>query len=87
MESLEVTTMMSRGQIVIPQSVREALHLGEGVKFVVVGDRDEVILKRILSPSINELKALLTRSRAFARKNKLKKSGLATVIRRVRKGR
>lgn len=86
METLEVTTMTSQGQIVIPQSIREALHLNEGVKFVVMGDRDAVILKRVLSGPIDEPNDLLTRSRAFARKHKLKKLDLASAIHRVRKG-
>lgn len=87
MESLEITTMTSRGQIVIPQNVRQALHLNTGVKFVVVGDNDTVILKRIESPSAAELKALLARSREIAKKKKLRTSHLTAAIRRARKSR
>ena len=86
-ETLEVTTMTSRGQVVIPQNIRDALHLGKGVKFVVVGDNDTVVLKRIQSPSVEELKSLLTRSRAFAKKQKLKKSDVNAAISRARKKR
>ena len=86
-ETLEVTTMTSRGQVVIPQNIRDALHLSKGVKFIVVGDNDTVVLKRIQSPSVEELKSLLTRSRAFAKKQKLKKSDVNAAISRARKKR
>ncbi|MBI2575930.1 AbrB/MazE/SpoVT family DNA-binding domain-containing protein, partial [Candidatus Woesearchaeota archaeon] len=44
MEKLEITSMSSRGQVVIPFDVREQLGLKEGEKFVVVGGEDTVIL-------------------------------------------
>lgn len=87
MESIEVTTMTSRGQVVIPQTVRQALELGSGTKFVVVGEGDTVILKKIGGPSVEELKALLVQSRGLARKKQLKKSDLKDAVARERKGR
>ncbi|WP_371440183.1 AbrB/MazE/SpoVT family DNA-binding domain-containing protein, partial [Piscirickettsia salmonis] len=35
--------MSSKGQVVIPEEIRERLGLAAGVKFVVVGDKDTVI--------------------------------------------
>jgi len=87
MESVEVTTMTSRGQIVIPQAVREALELSSGTKFVVVGEGDTVILKRIGGPSVDELKALLARSRRIAKEKGLKKTDLKEAIDQERKKR
>lgn len=87
METVEVTTMTSRGQVVIPQAVREALELGAGTKFVVAGEGDTVILKRIGGPSVEELKALLSRSRRLAREKGLKKADLKEAIDRERKER
>ncbi len=87
MESIEVTTMTSRGQIVIPQAVREALELGSGTKFVVIGEGDTVILKRIGGPSVDELKALLTKSRRLAKEKGLKETDLKDAIDQERKKR
>ena len=87
MESVEVTTMTSRGQVVIPQTVRQALELGSGTKFVVVGEGDTVILKKIGGPPVEELKALLAQSRSLARRKSLRKSDLKDAIARERKGR
>lgn len=86
METVEVTTMTSRGQIVIPQAVREALELSAGTKFVVLGEGDTVILKKIGGPSVEELKALLLRSRQIAKQKGLKKSDLRRAIEQERKG-
>ena len=44
MESLATTKLSSKGQVVIPEEIRLRLGLKEGTQFVVVGDRDVVIL-------------------------------------------
>ena len=85
METLAVTTMTTRGQIVIPQAVREALDIDAGTKFAVAGEGDTIILKRLEIPSTHELKSLLAESRKAARKKKLKKSDMAKAIREERK--
>src|SRR5690606_2270948 len=44
------TKLSSKGQVVIPEEIRERLGLKPGAQFVVVGDRDVVILKVIHQP-------------------------------------
>jgi antitoxin PrlF len=85
MESMQITTMSSRGQIVIPQALRDVLALGEGAKFLILGEGDTIILKRLEVPSTDELRALLAHSRQIAKKGKLKKSDLKRVIAQERK--
>ncbi len=85
MESMEIATMSSRGQIVIPQGVRDALSLDEGVRFLVVGDGDTIILKRLEVPSAQELRSLLTRSRRIAAQSKFKQSDLKKISAQERK--
>lgn len=53
--NLETTRMSSRGQIVIPQDVREEVHAEEGTIFAVVGSKDTIVLKKISTPSKEEL--------------------------------
>lgn len=53
--NVETIRMSSKGQIVIPQDVREELHVDEGTVFAVVGSKDTIILKRITTPSKEEL--------------------------------
>ena len=45
MKTLATTKMTSKGQVVIPEAVRNRLKLHTGDQFVVVGDNDVVILK------------------------------------------
>lgn len=86
METLEVTRLSSKGQVVLPQAIRKKLHLTEGAKFVVIGNDDTVILKRLLEPSREYAKELLKASRAWAKKVGLTQRDLDETIRKVRKG-
>lgn len=83
-ELVETTRMSSRGQVVIPEAIRKKLGLDSGTRFVVVGDRDTVILKTISPPSPEALRRLLADSRASARKAGLRKSDITEAVRRVR---
>lgn len=44
MESVSTTRMSSKGQVVIPENIRKQLNLKTGTQFVVVGDKDRVIV-------------------------------------------
>jgi AbrB family looped-hinge helix DNA binding protein len=85
MDSLEIATMSSRGQIVIPQGIRDSLGLDAGAKFVVLGDEDTIIFKKLEVPSKNEFKALLKETRKIAKKSKVKRSDVKKAIRSARK--
>lgn len=50
----EVTTVSERGQVVIPQSVRERLGLKPKTKLLVYGEGDTVILKKLYLPSVRD---------------------------------
>ena len=43
--------MSSKGQIAIPQSMREQMGLYEGTLFVAVANKDSIMLKKIDVPS------------------------------------
>ncbi|MBU1704531.1 MAG: AbrB/MazE/SpoVT family DNA-binding domain-containing protein, partial [Nanoarchaeota archaeon] len=51
---IAITRMSSKGQVVIPENIRRNLNLKAGAQFIVVGDKDVVILKSISPPSIDE---------------------------------
>ena len=53
--NVETVRMSSKGQIVIPQDVRKEIHVDEGTIFAVVGTKDTIILKKITTPSKEEL--------------------------------
>ena len=50
----ELTKVSSKGQLVIPQDIREKLHIHEGNILAVTSKDDLVILKKIKSPMLKE---------------------------------
>ena len=84
MESLEVTSLSSRGQVVIPLRLRERLHLHEGEKFIVIGENDTIVLKKVQVPSFKGFEALVKKTRAFAKSKGLKEIDVAEAILEVR---
>ncbi len=66
MSTVATTKMSSKGQIVIPEEIRNALHLKAGTKFVVVGEGDVVVLKTITPPSLTEFKEMILKAREAA---------------------
>jgi AbrB family looped-hinge helix DNA binding protein len=76
--------MSSKGQVVIPEEIRDRLGLQSGTQFVVVGDRDVVILKAISTPSMREFDDLIVQARQQARKSRLKRSDVDAAIAKVR---
>ena len=84
MADVSTTKLSSRGQVVIPEEVRRRLGLEPGAQFVVVGDADTVVLKRIEAPTVKELGALVSRARQAAKRAGLRQRDIAAAIRRVR---
>lgn len=84
MAEVSTTKLSSRGQVVIPEEIRRRLGLEPGARFVVLGEGDTVVLKRIEAPSLKELDALLSRARKAAKKAGLREEDIVEAIRRVR---
>jgi AbrB family looped-hinge helix DNA binding protein len=84
MQKLEITSLSSRGQIVIPQGVRDSLNLHSGEKFIVIGEDDTIILKKLEVPSFKGFDKLLKKTRDFAKNKGLKPSDVEVAIKRVR---
>jgi len=82
--SFSTTVMSSKGQVVIPEEVREDLRLRPGTKFIVLGRGDTVMLKSIKPPSFEGFKGMLGALRAQARRAGMRRSSVAGAIRRVR---
>ncbi|WP_295685225.1 AbrB/MazE/SpoVT family DNA-binding domain-containing protein [uncultured Fibrobacter sp.] len=59
MDTLEITSLSTKGQIVIPRSIRNQLNLDAGDKLIVVCDGTNILLKPVLMPSMSEFKTLV----------------------------
>jgi AbrB family looped-hinge helix DNA binding protein len=76
--------MSSKGQVVIPEGIRKRLGLKAGAQFVVVGDKDVVILKAISPPAMENFDALIVEARRQAKKAGMKRSDITTAIAKAR---
>lgn len=79
------TKLSSKGQIVIPEEVRDDLGLKEGMQFIVMGQGDTVILRAITPPSKEDMAQLLAQARTWAKKAGIKKSDVAKAVKKVRR--
>ena len=84
MATVATTKMSSKGQVVIPEDIRKNLNLKAGAQFVVVGDKDVVILKSITPPSIDEFEELIAQARKSGKQAGLKKADIKEAIKKAR---
>ena len=84
MIKIATTKLTSKGQVVIPEDVRDRLGLKAGDQFLVMGHDDTVIFKTITPPTMDDFDDLIKQSRQQAKKAGLKRSDIAKAIKRVR---
>jgi len=85
MAGVATTKLSSKGQVVIPENIRKKLQLKAGDQFVVVGDKDVVILKNITTPSMDEFDGLIATARKSARNAGLNKTDIKDAIAKARR--
>jgi AbrB family looped-hinge helix DNA binding protein len=85
MISTEVTSLSSKGQIVIPDRIRKQMGLKNGSKLIVITDGTNLLLKPIEEPNMESFKKLIEESRKFAKKEKLKKSDIKKAVEEARR--
>ena len=78
------TKLSTRGQVVIPEEIRNRLGLQPGEQFVVIGEGDVVVLKSIKPPKLEELKPLLDKVQAAAKAAGVTAEDVERVIKEVR---
>ena len=84
MANVSTTKMSSKGQVVIPENIRKRLNLRAGAQFVVVGEKDVVILKSIAPPSLEEFNDLIAEARKKGKQAGIKKSDISDAILKAR---
>ena len=80
----EVTSLSSKGQVVIPDRIRKEMGLTTGSKLMVITDGTNLLLKPVEEPKMEVFKKLIEESRKFAKKEKLEKADIEKVIKGVR---
>ena len=85
MKNLATTRMSSKGQVVIPEDIRNRLKLRNGSRFVVVGKDDVIILKTIAPPAMAEFDLLVSEARKQAQKARMKPTDISDALKKVRR--
>lgn len=80
----EVTSMSSKGQIVLPKKIRSRMNLQEGTKFIVITDGENILLKPIREPSLDEFDALMKESQKWASEVDMTEDDIGEAISTVR---
>lgn len=84
--AIDLTKLSQKGQVVIPNTVRKQLGLKEGMKFLVVGLEDTIVLRRLeLGEERARLKHVLDESRKRAEKVGFSPKQIEQFIRETRK--
>ena len=85
MPILEVTSLSTKGQIVIPQEIREKLGLEPGTKLIVIQEGDSILLKPITLPKREQFKKLISFGDKVRDSLKLEENDVEKAIETVRK--
>ena len=84
MKTMEVTTISSKGQVVIPSIIRQEMGLSNGSKLMVLTDGDNLLLKPLQKPRLQAFRALVKRSERYAKEAGLKKKDVAKALKKIR---
>ena len=79
-----IASMSSGGQIVLPVSIRRKLNLGEASQFLVISDDENILLKPVREPSLDEFYSLIEKAQETAKKIGLTEDDINTVIKETR---
>lgn len=85
MASVATTRLSSKGQVVIPEEIRQRLGLETGAQFVVVGEGDVVVFKAVQPPSMRQFDDVVRAARKAARRAGMKRRDVGAAVRRARR--
>lgn len=83
----DVTALSSKGQVVLPKAIREALALVPGSRLMVFSDGDNILLKPIKQPDISEYNKLMDEANKWAQDVGMTEEDITDAIQSVRQRR
>ena len=82
---IEVVNLSSKGQLVIPKDMREEMKLNRRDKFVLINDKDTILLKKLQEDEVrSRIKSLMKTFTKEFKKAKITKEDLKKEIKSVR---
>ena len=85
MSILDITSLSTKGQVVIPNEIRENMHLEPGTKLIVIQDGDNILLKPIKTPKKNQFEKIIALGDKVREEIGLKGKDIEEAIKNVRK--
>ena len=83
--SVDVLTVSSKGQIVLPKKKKKSMSITTGDKLAVYASEDIIMLKAIKMPSAMEFEKKMDEAREWAASVGYKESDVSKIIKSVRK--
>lgn len=80
MTKVQVTSVSSKGQVVIPTEIRETMGISIGTKLIIFTDGDNLLLKPIQTPQYETFKILVKESKRILARVNLKKANIQKII-------
>ena len=80
----DVTSVSSKGQIVLPKAIRDALRIVTGAKLMVFSDGENILLKPIQEPSLSDFSDLLDAASDWAASVGMSDDDITDAIKSVR---
>lgn len=78
------TRLSSKGQVVIPESVRRQLGIEPGAEFVVLGEGDAIVLQLVKPSDMSKFRTLLNKAKSQAQAVGMTPRDVTQAIRDVR---
>ena len=80
----EITSVSSKGQLVLPVSIRNEMNIQPGTKFMVFSDGESILLKPIIEPNIAEVRSMMDAANKWAKEVDLTEADINSAIKNVR---
>jgi antitoxin PrlF len=80
-----ITSMSTRGQIVLPKKVRTELKLDAGTQFMVFSAQGNILLKPLKEPKLSDFEKLLNKAQLFAAETGMQENDICEAVKSVRK--
>ena len=81
----DVTAVSSKGQIVLPKTIRDSLSLMTGARRMVMCDGENILLKPIRKPDISEFRSMMDAAKDWASDVGMKEEDNDEAIRDLRR--
>ncbi len=82
---LEVTSLSTRGQVVIPNDIREKMKLEPGTKMIIIQEGENILLRPIKTPRMSQFDKIIAIDDKVRKELNLKESDVDQAIKNVRK--